>query len=406
MTGRSVQQTSLKNGLTILGEPNPAALSSAVGFFVKTGARDETTKEAGVSHFLEHMMFKGTKKRSAIDITYELGNIGAQANAFTSEENTVFYAQVIPEYFGVMQELLSDMLRPSLDEGEYATEKNVILEEIALYQDRPHFYLFERAMADFFADHTAGNSVLGSTESITALSRDEMKSYFDSHYTPSNMVLVGTGKFDWEKFVSDATKLTTNWQAGAVKRKTPAHNPKSTTKTYKKKNLTQSHVLFLSSGASAQEEERYALSVLATIIGDSSGSRLYWELVDKGIAEDAGADNDERDGTGCFLAYGSTTPDKIDQVAKIIRNVLSTPLEFDQAALDRAKTKLSAKIVLSGELPMGRLMALGLEWNYRAKLHSLKESIEKIRALTIKDIERALKKYPLNSWSEFRLLPE
>jgi predicted Zn-dependent peptidase len=139
------KQTQLKNGLTVIGESNPANVSSAIGFFVRTGARDETPAESGLSHFLEHMMFKGTPTRSAIDINMALGNLGAQANAFTSEENTVYYAAVIPERFSEMQELLSDMLRPALDPNEFDMEKKVILEEIALYQDRPHFFLFENA---------------------------------------------------------------------------------------------------------------------------------------------------------------------------------------------------------------------------------------------------------------------
>jgi predicted Zn-dependent peptidase len=406
MAVQGLKQITLKNGLTVLGEANPAAQSAAVGYFVKTGARDETKREAGVSHFLEHMMFKGTPKRTSLDITYELGNIGAQANAFTSEENTVFYAQVIPEYFGHMQELLSDMMRPTLDNGEYTTEKKVILEEIALYQDRPHFYLFEHAMADFFAGHTAGNSVLGTTDSISVLARDEMKEYFDRRYSPSNMVLVGTGKFDWDAFVANAEKYTSAWKPFEASRDVRPHQASGVRKEYRKKNITQSHVLFLTSGAGAQDEQRFAMSVLATIVGDSSGSKLYWELVDKGIAEDAGADNDERDGTGCFLAYGSTSPEKLDEVAGVIRDILAKPLDFSDADLERAKTKLTSKIVLSGELPMGRLMALGLEWNYRKRLHSLKESIAKIRALKKSDIQSALEKFPLKTWSEFRLLPE
>lgn len=406
MSQDGTRHTVLENGLTLIGEQRTQALSTAIGYFVKTGARDETNRESGVSHFLEHMMFKGTAKRTSLDITYELGNLGAQANAFTSEENTVFYAQVIPEYFGRMQELLSDMLRPSLVREEFDMEKKVILEEIALYQDRPHFYLFEHAMSDFYKSHTAGNSVLGTTDSISALSRDEMKSYFDRRYSPVNMVLVAAGHFDWDSFVADAQRLTDGWKAFEAGRAAPPHTPVSVRQEYRKKNLTQAHTLFLAEGASAQDEERYALSVLATILGDSSGSRLYWELVDKGVAEDAGADNDERDGTGCFLAYASCLPDRIEQVSEILRKVLSTPLEFSDEDLERAKTKLAAKIVLSGELPMGRLMALGLEWNYRQRLHSLRESMEKLRALTRRDIAAALERFPLRTVSEYRLLPE
>lgn len=163
------KKTQLSNGLTLLGESNPSNVSAAIGFFVKTGARDETPAESGLSHFLEHMMFKGTPTRSALQINLDLGNLGAQANAFTSEENTVYYAAVIPERFAEMQDLLTDMLRPSLDRGEFDMEKKVILEEIALYQDRPHFYLFENAFKDYFGDHPAGNSVLGSHASVLSL---------------------------------------------------------------------------------------------------------------------------------------------------------------------------------------------------------------------------------------------
>lgn len=400
------KHSTLSNGLTVIGEPRSEALSAAIGFFVRTGARDETGKEAGVSHFLEHMMFKGTATRSAIDITHELGNLGAQANAFTSEENTVYYSQVIPEYFGQMQDLLSDMLRPSLDAEEYDTEKKVILEEIALYQDRPHFYLFEHAMEDFFAGHPAGNSVLGSTASISALTRDEMAAYFNRRYCPSNIVLVGTGHFDWEAFVDRAERATAHWKCIEVKREVKPHRSTAGRKDFRKKNITQSHVLFLTTGASAQDDERYALSLLAMMIGDASGSRLYWDLVDKGLAEDAGADNDERDGTGCFLAYASTSPGKIDGVADIVRGILATPMEFSDAELERAKTKLCAKVALSGELPMGRLMALGLEWNYRKTLHSLAETIAEIRRVNKKDIQAAVEKFSLRDWKEYRLLPE
>ena len=197
----NTQTLKLDNGLTLLWEHLPQAQSAAIGYFVRTGARDETGKESGVSHFLEHMMFKGTAKRSSADIQYELGNLGAQANAFTSEENTVYYSAVIPENFSKMQELLTDMLRPALDKQEFDTEKKVILEEIALYQDKPYFYMMERAMLDFFAGHSAGSSVLGTSASISALENSEMAAYFARRYVPGNIVLVASGNFAVDKFV-------------------------------------------------------------------------------------------------------------------------------------------------------------------------------------------------------------
>lgn len=381
-------------------------MSVGLGFFVRTGSRDEEKPESGVSHFLEHMMFKGTKARTSLDITYQLGNIGAQANAFTSDENTVYYGVVTPDNLPAFQELLSDMLRPSLDPGEYDMEKKVILEEIALYLDRPTHYLFERAYGDFFGTHPAGNSVLGTTESITALSRDQMADYFNRRYRPSAITCVCAGNFSWDAFVKDAEKYCGGWESGTADRATPRHEPVALQKVIHRKNLSQGHVVLLNRGCSAQDPERYPLTILASILGDSSGSKLYWELIDSGIAESASTDSDERDGAGCFGAYACTSPERLEEVIAIMRRILANPLEFTDQELERAKTKLMSRVVLDGELPMGRLMSIGLEWNYRKESTPLKTVVERVRGITKKDIEAALAKFPWGEWSEFRLLPE
>jgi predicted Zn-dependent peptidase len=164
--------------------------------------------------------------------------------------------------------------------------------------------------------------------------------------------------------------------------------------------------VLLARGASAQDEERYALSILSNILGDSSGSKMYWELVDKGLADSASFDSDERDGTGCIMVYVSTSPSKLDEVVKVAKGIVGRPLDFSDADLERAKAKIVSRIVLDGELPMGRLMSLGLEWNYRKTTTPLSETIAKVRSVSRADIERALQRFPMNDWSEYRLLPE
>jgi predicted Zn-dependent peptidase len=400
------RKTELSNGLTIIGECNSANVSSAIGFFVKTGARDETEAESGVSHFLEHMMFKGTARRSALDINYALGSLGAQANAFTSEENTVYYAAVIPERFAEMQELLSDMVRPALDPHEFDTEKKVILEEIALYQDRPQFFLFENAFRDYFGTHPAGNSVLGTHASVSALTHEQMRDYFQRRYAPSNMVLVASGNFSWDRFITDAERYCGAWAGASSERTCIRYSRPVTRRILTKANLNQAHAVLLSEGVSAQDSERYPMALLATMLGDSSGSRMYWELIDSGLAEGAGVDSDERDGTGCFSAYVSTAPEKMDEVLAIAKRILATPLDFSEHDLDRAKAKVASRVVLDGELPMGRLMALGMEWTYRKENTPLSAVIERIRAVSRADIESALERFTLGSWSEYLLLPE
>ena len=395
----------LANGLTLLGEVNAAVRSAAIGFFVRTGARDETPAESGVSHFLEHMLFKGSEQRSGMDITYQLGNIGAQSNAYTTEENTVYYAAVVSEFFAPMQELLCDMLRPSLDAKEFEMEKKVILEEIALYEDRPHFYLFQHALLDFFGGHAAGNSVIGTTASVSALTRAQMKDYFDRRYAPGNMVLVAAGHFDWERFVADAEKYCGHWRNFEASREAARFCAQEMRREYRKKDIKQAHVLLMSDCASAQDDERYPLTILSMILGDGSGSKIYWQLVDPGLVESAGAECDERDGTGVFIASASMEPGKVDEVSAVLRSILSRPLDFSDADLERAKTKLAAKVVLGGELSMGRMMALGIEWQYRQEVTPLAEVAARVKSVTRRDIERALANFPLQQWGEFRLLP-
>lgn len=403
---RNYQYAKLDNGLEILGEVNPGSRSSALGFFVKTGARDESSEVAGVSHFLEHMMFKGTPSRSALDITYQLGALGAQANAFTSEENTVYYAGVLPENFRDTLELFSDMLRPALRSEDFDTEKKVILEEIALYQDRPTFSLYERALRDYYAAHPCGNSVLGSIQSITDLSRDQMQTYFDRRYQASNVSLVASGNFSFDDFVADATKLCGKWTFGETTRVTQQYGGQSVYKEYRKKDLQQGHLLLLCEGPSAQEDARYPMAILSVILGDGSGSKLYWSLVHKGIAESAGCDSDERDGTGLFVASASAEIPQLEQCSKVIHQALDSALDFSDEDLALAKTKLVSRIVMNGELSMGRLMAIGLEWNYRREVTPLRELVARIRAIERSDIERAFERFQLKVRGEFRLIPE
>jgi predicted Zn-dependent peptidase len=405
MSKIKIHEATLPNGLKIIGEVNPDAKSVALGFFVKTGARDETQKEAGISHFLEHMMFKGTATRSTLDITYQLGNMAAKSNAYTSEENTVYYAAVLPEYFGSLKELLSDMLRPSIDPKEFDVEKKVILEEIALYKDRPHFYLFEHMLTDYFQNHPAGNSVLGSTDSISAVSRDEMKAYFDRRYVPENIAVVATGNFSFDELKGDIEKYCGKWSTSSAPRTLKEFSYKPVKKEYRKKDLNQAHMALMVPGPGAKDEARYPLGVLSVIIGDSVGSKLYWEIIDPGLAESADMDHDERDDTGTVMVYASTEPDKLELVREKIGKILDNALDFTDAELDRAKTKLLTHVVLSGESTMGRMRSLGHEWLARKRIHNLTEEADRIRNVNRADIEAALQQHPWKEWSEFRLLP-
>src|SRR5450432_1458854 len=182
----------LKNGLDIIAEINPDSHSFAAGFFVKTGSRDESTAINGVSHFLEHMMFKGSTKYTWEDVNRIFDEIGARYNAFTTQEMTAYYANVLPEFTERAIEHLSHLLRPAIRVEDFTTEKKVILEEISMYLDDPGHRLYEKLMEVHFANHPLAMSVLGSADSITKMQRDEMAQYFARRYGPGNMVLAVT----------------------------------------------------------------------------------------------------------------------------------------------------------------------------------------------------------------------
>src|SRR6201981_925562 len=183
----------LPNGLQIIGETNPAVHSAALGFFVRTGSRDETPEVSGVTHFLEHMVFKGTPRRSALDVNSDFDRIGAHYNAFTSEENTVFYAAILPEYMPEAVDILPDILRPSLRKDDFEMEKNVIIEEIGMYEDQPNWSAYDHAKRIYFAEHALGNSILGTPDSIRALKRDQMHAYFERRYVAPNITVAVAG---------------------------------------------------------------------------------------------------------------------------------------------------------------------------------------------------------------------
>ncbi len=229
------QQTTLPNGLEIVAECDENAYSTAVGFFVKTGARDETDQISGVSHFLEHMVFKGTPHRSADDVNREFDEMGADYNAFTSEENTVYHAAVLPEYQNRAVELLADIMRPSLRDEDFNTEKQVIIEEIRMYDDQPPFGVDDKCRAAFFGDHPLGRSVLGTVDTVGGLSVDAMRSYFGERYAPHNIALVGTGRIDFSALIDTADKACGNWASSKTRRSYPLPRRAKSSRLFQKR---------------------------------------------------------------------------------------------------------------------------------------------------------------------------
>lgn len=398
----------LPNGLTIVGEISPSARSAAVGFFVKTGSRDETQAESGVSHFLEHMVFKGTPHRTALEVNYDFDKIGASYNAFTSEENTVFYAAILPEYLPQAIDILADVLRPSLRGEDFNMEKKVIIEEIGMYDDQPMWCAYDNAKKAFFADHPLGNSVLGTVQSITDLTRDQMQAYYDRRYVAPNITVAVAGNFAWPDVVKLIETQCGKWPTGQAPRGNirPAVARKHL-QVMTKDKLNQEQVFMISPAPAADSPERYTADTLAMIIGDDSGSRFYWALVDPGLADSADMGFHDYEGTGSYFTSFSCEPAKTKKnlalIQKILREIQREGVSDEELAV--AKSKILSRVVRGSERPMGRMQALGMGWTYLHSYRSVDEELANFDAVTLKDIRGVLDRYPFDQLTVLALGP-
>jgi predicted Zn-dependent peptidase len=401
------KQTVLDNGLTVIGEENPAALSMAAGYFVRTGARDETMEINGVSHFLEHMLFKGTGRRSAEDVNREFDEIGADYNAFTGEEYTVYYGAVLPEHQPRILDLLTDMMRPALRGEDFDMEKKVILEEIALYKDRPQFTAFDEARTLYYAGHPLGQSVLGTEATIGALQRDQMHGYWRRRYAPNNLILALAGAFDWEEALRQVREAAGGWEPADAPREIPPFQPRAAVKVVPNEKVTRAHLAFITPGVPAQDDLRFAAEILGDAVGGGEGSRLYWELVDPGLADAARLGHDEQDGDGAFLGYASCDPERAQEVLHRIRGVLRKTEEegLSEEEIERSKRKIASALVLHDETPRGRLFHLGFDWQYRGRYIPIDEMIDRFLAVGVEDVHRFLERRPFETLAVLGLGP-
>lgn len=392
-----VHHASLSNGLEIIAELSEEAQTAAVGFFVKTGSRDESRAVAGVSHFLEHMVFKGTRTRDGLQVNRELDMAGAKHNAQTSEEDTIYYLACLPEYLDASFDVLADILRPELRETDFETERQVILEEIQMYLDQPMSVAYEAARPLHFGAHPLGQSVLGTRESIESLRLADMRSYFTSRYGPSNIVLAVSGRTEWDHVLRLAEGRCGSWTGPLATRPvTPPRGSRAFRSIHRPEDLQQ---LFfgMSDGPPLESRDRYAAQLLAMILGDHTGSRLYWELIEPGRADTAELSFQDYNGAGLFFTVISCEPEiaaeNLGRLEETLRGAEATG--FSSEELASAKNKVMARAVVQGERPMGRLWSLGFHWTYRREYMSLDQELDQLAAVTLEDLERLLAEWPL-----------
>ncbi len=389
----------LSNGLQIVGQPMPDFESVAVSYYVRTGSRDEQDPSiAGVSHFLEHMVFKGTKTLDWQEITLAFNKIGAELNAFTSHESTVYYARVLGEYLERAVELLSDMMYPRLAESDFETEKEGIVNEIARSEDQPYNITYRRLMQTYFGDHPLGHDVLGSRESIRSMRIEQMRDYWQRRYAANNLILSVAGNFDWDFIVNLAEKHCNSWRTGDAGRDVAQYQPAQPINNIMvDKNLKQQIMIIGMPAVDVKDPDYYAAVLGGSILGDSDGSRLYWNIYQRGLAESASAGIWSMEGTGIMLMEANSTPEGAPRVLKMLRSELDNLLNegiYDDE-LRRAKDKWISGIVLSSESTFSRMRSLANDWVTEGRLVSVEEEIERVENVTKEDVMRALHRFPM-----------
>jgi len=400
-------QSRLDNGLTIVAEVNRGAASMAAGFFVRTGSRDESADISGVSHFLEHMMFKGTDRRSAFQVNLDFDEMGANYNAFTSEENTVYYGAVLPEFQTRLLDLLADILRPALRQEDFDLEKNVIIDEIALYQDQPKFRVYDNLMTEHFAPHPLGNSILGTPESIRSLKRRQMQSYFDRRYSPGNITVAAAGNLDFAAFTEKVEQMCSHWRPYDVSRDKPSADSRPRVNVLHDDKVTREHMGLMSPAPSRQDERRYAAQLLAAVLGDTTGSRLYYALVEPAIADEASTTFAPMDAAGSFITFVSADADRAAEALRIVHDELKKFMDDGptEKELTAAKNKIASGATLRGELPIGRLVPVGFDWMYRGEYLPLTEQIERLFAVTSDEVHELSRECDLSRTTVLALGP-
>ena len=316
---RPPQKIVLNNGLRIIAEEIPSALSCTLSIWINAGSIDEEISNNGVSHFIEHIVFKGTKTRSALDIAEQSENVGANLNAFTDREHTCYHTRILSEHVLIALELFLDMLfHPKLLVSDINLEKQVILEEIKMYEDTPEDLVQDLLYEVMWKGHPLGKPITGTIDSITNLKKDSVQNYLNDLYTPDNMIISVAGKFNLDEIVKKTEKLTSHINSKCHKKDSPPLH--ITPEIFiKDKEIEQTHLSFATKGVSVYEEDRYILAVIDIALGGGMSSRLFQEIREKrGLAYAISSYYHTNRLGGHFGVYAGTTAVESQQVLELI----------------------------------------------------------------------------------------
>lgn len=390
------QKAVLDNGIRIVTEKIPYLRSVSIGIWINSGSRDEDDINRGISHFLEHLAFKGTEKRSAKQIAFEMDSIGGQIDAFTSREYTCYSAKVLDEHLPIAIDLLSDiLLNSTYKPSDIEKERQVILEEIKYVEDNPTDYIYDLLYKCVWSEHPLGRPILGNVESIKKIGRDAVIAHLDKHYLPRNMVIAAAGNIDEDKLRKMLERSFGNLKRnGPSQRQTPPEIKKNL--IIKERELEQIHFCLGTKGLKSADDNRYNGYILNTILGGSMSSRLFQKIrEDYGLAYSIHSFISPYADTGLLGIYAGTSPAFFNKVLKmsleelkILRNVKVSDNE-----IKRSKDQLKGNLILSLESSTSRMNQLAKQEIYFGRYFSMDEiiaEIEKVRGDNIQSLAEKL----------------
>jgi predicted Zn-dependent peptidase len=387
----------LANGLRIVIEPMPHVQSAAGGFLVRTGARDETPDLAGASHFVEHMCFKGTARRSWRQITLDFDNLGSTYNAFTSKERTFYFGWVRTEDLHRQIDLLADMMQSAFPIEEFEMEKKVILEEIAMSDDQIDRQVYDLIHEKAFAGHPLAWPVLGTTETVGAITRDQLYGYFESRYHPANLVLLVAGAVSPDKVIAMAEEVCGAWTAKSPRpdRKTPPPLPQDAF-AQKTDRFQQQSLVLAFPAPGADHPDRETADVFASILGGHN-SRFFWNIVQAGIAPHVAAGRVDYSDTGVMIAFGFCEPQNTGQLLTAIQREIATLTQdgVTEKEVQRVKNRARTALATEAESPYHRIMQIAGDVDNLGRPRTVGERLAAVDRVTVDRIRRYLETWPM-----------
>jgi predicted Zn-dependent peptidase len=383
-------QTTLENGLTIIAQPMPAARSLAMAVILRSGARQDL--KLGTAHFLEHMLFKGNHRLSALELSKAFDALGAHANAFTSHETTTYTASGLPQIQTDLTQLLLNMQAPRLDLPDIELERNVILEEIELYRDDPMSLALESSAAHYFGTHPLGRPVIGTSSTVASLTQTDLQTHLNNHYTTSNMILAICGIFDWQRLIEDAAAFSQDLPKGQP---LESDNFEFTPQQGLIKvghDCTHTQISFIARGFKAGHALELPAAIASRIIGDSENSRFAWALVDDGTALAASLEHEGHTDLGAFYGSLECSPEHSQECLERLQIELTQVRQkgITGAELSRMKRKLEVGMALRLETPSAWLGAFSEDYVLQNDLREPKAVLEELSAVTLKEVNHAL----------------